>query len=59
MARFKKEIKSDFTVIHNAFVCDMNLGINALGILITIDKFENFKDYAENYKWHKLRKNAK
>ena len=24
-----------------------------------LDKFENFKDYAENYKWHKLRKNAK
>lgn len=36
MARFKKEIKSDFTVIHNAFVRDMNLGINARGILITM-----------------------
>lgn len=36
MARFKKEIKSNFTVIHNAFVRDMNLGINARGILITM-----------------------
>lgn len=36
MGRFKKEIKKDFTVVHNAFVRDKNLGINARGILITM-----------------------
>lgn len=36
MAKLKKEIKSDFTVIHNGFTRDQSLGINARGILITM-----------------------
>ena len=36
MPRLKKEIHEDFTVVHNAFVRDENLGINARGLLITM-----------------------
>ena len=36
MPRLKKEIHKDFTVVHNAFVRDENLGINARGLLITM-----------------------
>lgn len=36
MPIFKKEIKSDFTVVHNAFIRDENLGIAARGLLLTM-----------------------
>lgn len=34
--KLKKEIKNNFTTVHNTFLKDRNLGINARGILITM-----------------------
>lgn len=36
MPVYKRKIEKDFTVVHNAFVRDKTLGINARGILITM-----------------------
>ncbi|MCM1008264.1 MAG: helix-turn-helix domain-containing protein [Ruminococcus flavefaciens] len=36
MPVYKRKIEKDFTVVHNAFVRDKALGINARGILITM-----------------------
>lgn len=36
MPIFRKEIKNDFTVVHNAFIRDGRLGIAARGLLLTM-----------------------
>lgn len=36
MAVLKKEIKKDFTVVHNKFLRDIKLSINARGLLMTM-----------------------
>lgn len=41
MAVLKKEIKSDFTVVHNKFLRDKKLSINARGLLMTMLSMSN------------------
>ena len=36
MAILKKEIKNNFTVVHNSFLQDKTLSINARGLLMTM-----------------------
>lgn len=47
MPVYKRKIEKDFTVVHNAFVRDKALGINARGILITMLSMPEYNSKGE------------
>ena len=47
MPVYKRKIDKDFTVVHNAFVRDKALGINARGILITMLSMPEYNSNGE------------